>query len=113
MSRLASSARYLWRSLRWLLLLALILGLLVAGMATWILNSDGGRDWLLARVIALLPAGSSVEWDRMDGRLSDSLDVHGLRFAYDDLRIEAKPARAADLVALAQRSAADLARGSG
>ena len=93
MSRLARGARYLWRSLRWLLLLALILGLLIAGMATWILNSDGGRDWLLARVIALLPAGSSVEWERMDGRLSDSLDVHGLRFAYDDLRIEAKHLR--------------------
>lgn len=90
MSRLARSARYLWRSLRWLLLLALMLGLLVTGLATWVLNSDGGRDWLLARVIALLPAGARLEWDRMDGRLSDSLDVHGLRFVYDDLRIDAK-----------------------
>lgn len=90
MSRLARSARYLWRSLRWLLLLALILGVLIVGMTTWILNSNGGRDWLLARVIALLPAGSSLEWDRMDGRLSESLDVHGLRFVHDGLRIDAR-----------------------
>lgn len=90
MSRLARSARYLWRSLRWLVLLALILGVLIVGMTTWILNSNGGRDWLLARVIGLLPAGSSLEWDRMDGRLSESLDVYGLRFVHDGLRIEAR-----------------------
>lgn len=63
---------------------------LAVALALWLARSSGGRDWLLARVVASLPAGSELSWQRIDGSLSGPLDVRGLRYVQPDgLRIEA------------------------
>ncbi|MBP8081357.1 MAG: hypothetical protein KAY12_04285, partial [Arenimonas sp.] len=81
------------RLLRWLILppvialgLALLLGL-------WLVRSDFGRDWLLARVIGVLPAGATLHWDEINGSLSGPLEIRGVHFDYQGTSFEARRLR--------------------
>ncbi|WP_149195409.1 translocation/assembly module TamB domain-containing protein [Luteimonas suaedae] len=70
--------------LRWLALRSAIgLGvlLLAAGLlAYWLLMTLGGRDFLLAQVVARLPAGTALEWREAEGPASGPLTMHDVRF---------------------------------
>lgn len=78
-------------SRRWrIVLIGLAVVALVALISTtWLLRSTGGRDWLLARAIAVLPAGSTLRWQSIDGSLSGPLEIRGLHYAYKAHRFDA------------------------
>lgn len=73
-----------WRRLaRWASLLLLVPVLAFA----WLLCSAGGRDWAMARLAAALP--QELRWERLDGRLADTLQLRGLAVAGEDWRFSA------------------------
>ena len=82
-------------SRRWkIVLIGLSVGLLVAVLGSlWLLRSTGGRDWFLARAIAVLPAGSTVTWQSLDGSLSGPLEIRDLHYAYKAHRFDAARVR--------------------
>ena len=55
----------------------LVLLLVVA--AWWLLGTIGGRDVLLAQIVARLPADSTLTWERAEGPASGPLVLHGVR----------------------------------
>ncbi|HET8819829.1 MAG TPA: translocation/assembly module TamB domain-containing protein [Xanthomonadaceae bacterium] len=56
----------------------LVLLLVVA--AWWLLGTLGGRDVLLSQIVARLPAGSTLTWQRAEGPASGPMVLHGVRF---------------------------------
>jgi translocation and assembly module TamB len=81
------------RALRWSLLVAGA-GLLLALLsATWLVRSDGGRDWLLARLVGVLPAGSTLTWQGIEGSLAGTLEIRGLHYDYQGTRFDARRLR--------------------
>ena len=66
-----------WRSV----LVGLGVFLLAIVLLTWLLNTVGGRDLLLRQIVARLPAGTSLVWDRAEGPASGPLTLHGVRFS--------------------------------
>ncbi len=76
------------RPLRWTLTLsAFALGLSML-LAVWLVRSEGGRDWLLARVVAMLPSEATLHWDRIEGTLSGPLRIDGIHFTYEGKRLD-------------------------
>ncbi|MBF6023339.1 translocation/assembly module TamB domain-containing protein [Lysobacter niastensis] len=73
--------------LRWLAirasLLAGVLTLLLASFAWWLLTTIGGRDLLMAQIVARLPENATLSWRVIDGPLSGPLMLHDVRFTYD------------------------------
>ncbi len=64
------------------LLVALLLGiLLLAVLGLWALRSDGGRDFLMARIAAQLPEGSVLTWGKLEGTMWDGMAINNLRYA--------------------------------
>lgn len=57
---------------------ALVALLLVAGY--WLLSTLGGRDFLLAQVVARLPAGTTLTWRAAEGPASGPLTMHDVVF---------------------------------
>ena len=53
---------------------------LLAIAAWWLLATIGGRDVLLRQIVARLPAGTTLTWQRAEGPLSGPLTLHGVRF---------------------------------
>ncbi|MBC7656670.1 MAG: hypothetical protein H7147_05770, partial [Frankiaceae bacterium] len=75
-------------------MLGLAAGVLVALIGSaWLLRSTGGRDFFLARAIAVLPEGSVLRWQSIDGSLSGPLEIHGLHYAYKAHRFDAARVR--------------------
>lgn len=64
---------------------ALGIVLLVAAVALlfWLLDTAGGRDTLLGRVLRLLPP-DSLSWQSAEGTVSGPLVLHGVRYVQDD-----------------------------
>ena len=82
------------RGLRWTLAGIALVVVLAAALAAWLLRSEGGRDWTLARVAASLPAGSTLQWQGLEGRVSGPLVIHGLDYRQPDgLRVQAARVR--------------------
>ena len=54
--------------------------LLALGAAWWLLATLGGRDVLLAQVVARLPAGTTLEWGDAEGPASGPLTLHDVVF---------------------------------
>jgi translocation and assembly module TamB len=64
------------------LLILLLLGtLLLATLGLWAVRSSGGSDFLMARIAAQLPEGSSLAWSKLEGTLWDGMAVTNLRYA--------------------------------
>ena len=59
--------------------LALIV--MLALFAWWLLTTFGGRDFLLAQIVARLPAGTTLTWQQAEGPASGPLTLHGVRFS--------------------------------
>lgn len=78
-------------------LTGLALVLLAGGI--WLLRTDAGRDFALARALALLPS-DSLSWRHAEGGLSGPVVLHGLRYADRGLVIEIERAEL-DLAPLA------------
>jgi len=62
---------------------ALVLALIVFGY--WLLTTVGGRDFLLAEIVARLPAGSELEWQRVEGPASGPLTLYDVRFTHGEI----------------------------
>jgi len=69
------------RIIRLMLILALVGGLLLTLLGIWALRSDGGRDFLMARIAAQLPEGSSLTWSKLEGSMWNGLTISDLRYA--------------------------------
>ncbi len=59
--------------------LALVLA--AAVLLWWLLASIGGRDLLLRQIVARLPAGTTLTWERAEGPASGPMTLHGVRFS--------------------------------
>ena len=73
-------------------LLLSALGLLVLGLlaSQWLLRSAGGRDWVMARIVAALPAGSTLSWREVSGPLSGPIELRDVDYRQaDGLRLQA------------------------
>lgn len=85
--RIAELRKRRFARLRWLAirasLLAGVLTLLLAGFVYWLLTTIGGRDLLLAQIVARLPENAALSWRSVDGPLSGPLTMNGVRFTYD------------------------------
>ncbi|HST46038.1 MAG TPA: translocation/assembly module TamB, partial [Luteimonas sp.] len=57
-----------------------VLVVLAAAALYWLLMTFGGRDFLLSQVVARLPAGTALTWQRAEGPASGPLTLHGMRF---------------------------------
>ena len=57
-----------------------VLVVLASALLYWLLTTLGGRDFLLARIVAVLPAGTSLAWDGAEGPASGPLVLHGVRY---------------------------------
>jgi len=58
----------------------LALALLGAALLYWLLATFGGRDFLLARIAAALPAGTELAWSGAEGPASGPLTMHDVRY---------------------------------
>lgn len=58
----------------------LVLVVMLALFAWWLLTTFGGRDFLLAQIVARLPAGTTLTWQQAEGPASGPLTLHGVRF---------------------------------
>lgn len=70
----------------------LSLGLVALLLAYWLLQTVAGRDVLLAQIIARLPAGASLTWNRIEGPLAGPLTLYGVDFKYDQIHFTAERA---------------------
>ncbi len=59
---------------------SLVLVVLGAVFLYWLLATFGGRDFLLARIVGLLPAGSELTWSNAEGPASGPLTMHDVRY---------------------------------
>ncbi|MGQ4582038.1 translocation/assembly module TamB domain-containing protein [Lysobacter sp. F60174L2] len=57
---------------------ALVLAVVLLGY--WLLTTIGGRDFLLAQIVARLPADAELSWSRAEGPASGPLTLHDVRF---------------------------------
>lgn len=62
--------------------LAGALTLAVAVFAYWLLTTVGGRQLLLAQIVARLPANATLTWQAAEGPARGPLTLRGVRFAY-------------------------------
>lgn len=60
----------------------LVLVLLAVGLLWWLLTTIGGRNVLLARIVAALPANASLTWKSAEGPAKGPLSLHGVRFTW-------------------------------
>ncbi|WP_425510970.1 translocation/assembly module TamB domain-containing protein [Xanthomonas chitinilytica] len=68
------------------------LAVLLLLLLYWLLQTVAGREVLMAQVVARLPAGATLTWERAEGPLAGPLILHDLEFRYDDLHFTAKRA---------------------
>lgn len=76
------------RPLRWIGGGTLLLALLAAAGLAWLLATAGGRDLLLARLLAALPPGT-LSWEQAEGTVRGPLVLHGVRFVNGEVEVRA------------------------
>ncbi|MDH5822062.1 translocation/assembly module TamB domain-containing protein [Luteimonas sp. RD2P54] len=74
-------ARLRWLAWRSAIALGALL-LVAAGLAYWLLMTLGGREFLLAQIVARLPAGTSLEWREAEGPAAGPLTLYDVRFRH-------------------------------
>ncbi|MFP7726011.1 translocation/assembly module TamB domain-containing protein [Lysobacter sp. D1-1-M9] len=67
-----------------------VLLVVAAGLLYWLLGTGGGRDALLAQVVARLPPGASLTWRQAEGPASGPLTLRGVRFSHDGIEFTAQ-----------------------
>lgn len=75
------------RGLLWAALGAGVLILVLVLAAAWLLGSESGARFALARALAALPA-DSLSWQAQQGSLAQGLRLQGLRYQQDGLSVE-------------------------
>ncbi len=74
-----------WRRWRNILTRAgIVIGVLALALAVtlyWLLATLSGRDVLLRQIVAQLPAGTVLTWQRVEGPVAGPLRLHGVHFA--------------------------------
>lgn len=84
-ARIAELRARRFARLRWLALRAVLLAgalVLLGGLVVyWLVTTVGGRDVLLAQIVARLPAGTTLTWQRAEGPAAGPLTLHGVRFS--------------------------------
>lgn len=60
----------------------LALMVLAVALLWWLLTTIGGRDVLLARIVAMLPANASLTWKSAEGPAKGPLSLHDVRFTW-------------------------------
>ena len=84
-ARIAELRARRFARLRWLAVRAVLLAgalVLLGGLAVyWLLTTVGGRDVLLAQIVARLPAGTTLTWQRAEGPAAGPLTLRGVRFS--------------------------------
>ncbi len=81
-----------WRRLAWV---GITLGLCAAAILLWLLHTASGRDFILRRTLATLPAHSALSWQDAQGTLAGPLILQGVQLALPvqrDSRCMPKPA---------------------
>lgn len=78
------------RIMRWLLILGVLAALLIGGITLWAVRSDGGRDFLMARIAAQLPEGSSLKWGKLEGTMWNGMAIENLIYADDKYTFSAR-----------------------
>jgi translocation and assembly module TamB len=63
---------------------------LAAALLTWLFSSIAGRDFLLARIVASLPADATLEWESAEGPASGPLTLRGVHFAWHGYELRAR-----------------------
>ncbi len=63
-------------------LTAAALVIVLALFASWLFNTVGGRDVLLARIVARLPADAHLSWKSAEGPAAGPMTLRGLHFDY-------------------------------
>jgi len=67
---------------------------LVAGLAWWLFTTIGGRDVLLARIVAMLPANASLTWGSAEGPAKGPLSLNDVRFTWATCADDDRPVNA-------------------
>ena len=60
----------------------LALAVLACVLLWWLLTTIGGRNVLLARIVAMLPANASLSWSSAEGPAKGPLSLHDVRFTW-------------------------------
>ncbi|MGH8500846.1 MAG: hypothetical protein ACRERV_18830, partial [Methylococcales bacterium] len=68
------------RLLKFLLIFLLLGVLLLSLFGLWAVRSDGGRDFLMARIAEQLPEDSKLTWGKLEGTLWDGMAVNDLHY---------------------------------
>lgn len=78
------------RLFKFLLLFLLIGVLLLSLFGLWAVRSDGGRDFLMARIAAQLPEDSKLTWGKLEGTMWDGMAINDLRYIDSKYEFTAK-----------------------
>ena len=60
----------------------LLIAVLAIGLLWWLLTTVGGRNVLLARIVAMLPSNASLTWASAEGPVKGPLSLHDVRFTW-------------------------------
>ena len=82
------------RRMRWLAIRSSIgMALLVVAVVAllyWLFTTVGGRNALLAQIVARLPADATLTWEKAEGPAKGPLILYGVKFEYKDTHFDAK-----------------------
>ena len=71
-----------------------VIAALVVALLWWLLTTVGGRNVLLARIVAMLPANASLSWTSAEGPAKGPLSLHGVRFTWATCADKDRPVNA-------------------
>ena len=63
---------------------------LSVALLTWLLSTIAGRDFLLARIVANLPADATLTWESAEGPVAGPLTLRGVYFAWHGHQLRAR-----------------------
>ena len=87
--REARRKRVRWLAIRSSIGMALLVAIAV-GLLYWLFTTVGGRNLLMAQIVARLPADATLTWERAEGPAMGPLVLYGVKFDYKDTHFSAK-----------------------
>jgi len=85
------SPRSRWRHARRVAWATAAMVVFTVVLLAWLLNTIAGRDFLLARIVAALPADAHLSWTSAEGPVAGPMTLHGVRFAWHGHEFRAAP----------------------